>query len=117
MTSSAGAPARPRRANRAASRSDRPRAGAPGGRRPRRGAPRGRSQPNRRPPRPRRTHQGGCLVMSDLAQDLAAFITAAPTPYHTVAEGVRRLAEAGFAEQPEAGPWEDGPGGRYLVRD
>jgi aspartyl aminopeptidase len=55
--------------------------------------------------------------MSDLAQDLAAFLTAAPTPYHTVAEGVRRLAEAGFTEQPEAGPWEDGPGGRYLVRD
>jgi len=56
-------------------------------------------------------------VMSDLAQDLAAFLTAAPTPYHAVAEGVRRLAEAGFTEQPEAGPWEDGPGGRYLVRD
>ena len=55
--------------------------------------------------------------MSDLAQDLAAFLTAAPTPYHAVAEGVRRLAEAGFTEQPEAGPWEDGPGGRYLVRD
>jgi aspartyl aminopeptidase len=56
-------------------------------------------------------------VMSDLAQDLAAFLTAAPTPYHTVAEGVRRLAAAGFSEQPEAGPWADGPGGRYLVRD
>jgi aspartyl aminopeptidase len=55
--------------------------------------------------------------MSDLAQDLAAFLTAAPTPFHTVAEGVRRLAAAGFGEQPEAGPWEDGPGGRYLVRD
>jgi aspartyl aminopeptidase len=55
--------------------------------------------------------------MSDLAQDLAAFLTAAPTPYHTVAEGVRRLADAGFTEQAEAGPWEDGPGGRYLVRD
>ncbi|MHA6619297.1 M18 family aminopeptidase [Pseudonocardia sp. DLS-67] len=55
--------------------------------------------------------------MSDLAQDLAAFLTAAPTPYHTVAEGVRRLDAAGFTEQPEAGPWEDRPGGRYLVRD
>ena len=55
--------------------------------------------------------------MSDLAQDLAAFLTAAPTPYHAVAEGVRRLTEAGFTEQPETGPWEDGPGGRYLVRD
>lgn len=55
--------------------------------------------------------------MTDLAQDLAAFLTAAPTPYHTVAEGVRRLTAAGFTEQPEAGPWEDGPGGRFLVRD
>jgi aspartyl aminopeptidase len=55
--------------------------------------------------------------MSDLVQDLAAFLAAAPTPYHAVAEGVRRLAAAGFTEQPEAGLWEDGPGGRYLVRD
>ena len=55
--------------------------------------------------------------MTDLVQDLAAFLTAAPTPYHAVAEGVRRLGAAGFTEQPEAGPWEDGPGGRYLVRD
>jgi aspartyl aminopeptidase len=55
--------------------------------------------------------------MTDLAQDLATFLTTAPTPYHAVAEGVRRLAAAGFTEQPEAGPWDDGPGGRYLVRD
>ncbi|MGI9000531.1 MAG: M18 family aminopeptidase [Pseudonocardia sp.] len=55
--------------------------------------------------------------MDELAQDLAAFITVAPTPYHAVAEGVRRLSSAGFTEQPEAGPWTDGPGGRYLVRD
>ena len=55
--------------------------------------------------------------MDDLAHDLADFIVAAPTPYHAVAEAVRRLAAAGFAEQPEAGPWADGPGGRYLVRD
>jgi aspartyl aminopeptidase len=55
--------------------------------------------------------------MDDLAHDLAAFITAAPTPYHAVAEAVRRLEEAGFVEQSETGPWLDGPGGRYLVRD
>jgi aspartyl aminopeptidase len=55
--------------------------------------------------------------MTDLVQDLAAFLAAAPTPYHAVADGVRRLAAAGFTEQPEAGPWEDGPGGRYLMRD
>ena len=55
--------------------------------------------------------------MTDLAHDLADFIAAAPTPYHAVAEGVRRLSAAGFAEQPEAGPWDGSPGGRYLVRD
>ena len=55
--------------------------------------------------------------MDDLAQDLADFVTAAPTPYHAVAEAARRLAAAGFTEQPEAGPWSDEPGGRYLVRD
>ena len=55
--------------------------------------------------------------MTDPAHDLAAFITAAPTPYHAVAEAVRRLDAAGFVEQPETGPWHDGPGGRYLVRD
>ncbi len=55
--------------------------------------------------------------MDDLAQDLAAFITVAPTPYHAVAEGVRRLDAAGFTQQQEADPWAGGPGGRYLVRD
>lgn len=55
--------------------------------------------------------------MDDLAQDLADFIVASPTPYHAVAEAVRRLEAAGFTDQPEAGPWSDGPGGRFLVRD
>ncbi len=55
--------------------------------------------------------------MNDLAQDLADFIAAAPTPYHAVAESVRRLSAAGFTEQPESGPWVDGAGGRFLVRD
>ena len=55
--------------------------------------------------------------MDDLAQDLADFIAAAPTPYHAVAEAGRRLSAAGFTEQPETGPWPAGPGGRYLVRD
>ncbi len=49
--------------------------------------------------------------------DLADFLAAAPTPYHAVAEAVRRLSDAGFVEQPEAGPWIEGSGGRYLVRD
>jgi aspartyl aminopeptidase len=51
------------------------------------------------------------------ALDLAAFVAASPSPYHAVAEAVRRLTAAGFTEQQEAGSWENGPGGRYLVRD
>jgi aspartyl aminopeptidase len=49
--------------------------------------------------------------MTAPANDLADFVTAAPTPYHAVAEAARRLEAAGFAEGP------DGPGGRYVVRD
>lgn len=55
--------------------------------------------------------------MYDLARDLADFISVSPTPYHAVNEAVRRLSAAGFVEQTETGPWLDGPGGRYLVRD
>ncbi len=55
--------------------------------------------------------------MDGPAHDLADFIVASPTPYHAVAEAVRRLRAAGFTEQPETGPWTGGPGGRYLVRD
>jgi aspartyl aminopeptidase len=51
------------------------------------------------------------------ASDLAAFVSASPTPYHAVAEGVRRLTEAGFTEQVETAEWDASPGGRYLVRD
>lgn len=56
-------------------------------------------------------------MTTDLTADLAAFVTAGPSPYHVVAEGARRLRTAGFTEQLETGPWEHGPGGRYLVRD
>ncbi|WP_197519810.1 M18 family aminopeptidase [Pseudonocardia sp. HH130630-07] len=55
--------------------------------------------------------------MTDAARDLASFLTASPSPYHAVAEAVRRLTAAGFVAQPEDGPWIDGAGGRYLVRD
>jgi aspartyl aminopeptidase len=55
--------------------------------------------------------------MDDLVQDLADFISDSPTPYHAVAEAVRRLTAAGFTEQRETEPWSAGPGGRYLVRD
>ena len=55
--------------------------------------------------------------MDDLAQDLADFITVAPTPYHAVAEAARRLSAAGFTEQQETAPWTAEPGGRFLIRD
>ena len=55
-------------------------------------------------------------VVAPLA-DLSAFLTASPTPYHAVAEAVRRLAAAGFTEQVETAPWSRDPGGRWLVRD
>ncbi len=55
--------------------------------------------------------------MNELARDLADFVTVSPTPYHAVAEAVRRLSAAGFVEQSETAPWNDKPGGRYLVRD
>ncbi len=50
-------------------------------------------------------------------RDLAAFLVASPTPYHAVAEAVRRLRGVGFTEQVETQPWSREPGGRYLVRD
>lgn len=49
--------------------------------------------------------------------DLIAFVEASPASYHAAAEGGRRLAEAGFAEQDEAEPWDSTPGGHYLIRD
>jgi aspartyl aminopeptidase len=55
--------------------------------------------------------------MDDLAQDLTAFITASPSPYHAVAEAMRRLDDIGFIEESEGGPWIGGPGPRYVVRD
>ena len=49
--------------------------------------------------------------------DLSSFLTASPTPYHAVAEAVRRLAAVGFTEQVETAAWSRDPGGRWLVRD
>lgn len=44
------------------------------------------------------------------------FIAAAPSPYHAVAEAVRRLAVAGFDALDANQPWPDGPGRWYLSR-
>ncbi len=49
--------------------------------------------------------------------DLASFVSASPTPYHAVAEVVRRLTAAGFTEQRETQEWNSTNGGRFLVRD
>jgi aspartyl aminopeptidase len=49
--------------------------------------------------------------------DLAAFIKAAPTPYHACAEAGRRLEAAGFRRLAETDQWPVGPGGYYAVRD
>jgi aspartyl aminopeptidase len=49
--------------------------------------------------------------------DLAAFIKAAPTPYHACAEVGRRLEAAGFRRLAETDVWPVDPGGYYAVRD
>jgi aspartyl aminopeptidase len=55
--------------------------------------------------------------MPDPVADLLHFIDRSPTPYHAVAETVRRLTAAGYQEAPEAEVWEFSPGDRrYLVR-
>jgi aspartyl aminopeptidase len=53
----------------------------------------------------------------DHVADLAALMNASPSSHHAAAEGARRLAEAGFAEQQESDGWNSDPGGHYLVRD
>ena len=56
--------------------------------------------------------------MSDLVADLLAFIDRAPTPYHAVAEAVRRLEKAGYRSSPGVDTWSLGPGERrYSVRN
>jgi aspartyl aminopeptidase len=53
----------------------------------------------------------------DHVADLATFVEASPSSHHAVAEGVRRLASAGFAAQQESAEWSSDPGGHYVVRD
>lgn len=56
--------------------------------------------------------------MTDLGADLRSFVDASPSPFHVVAEMVRRLAEQGFTELDERERWELQPGGRHwVVRD
>ncbi|MGH8896975.1 MAG: M18 family aminopeptidase [Egibacteraceae bacterium] len=51
-------------------------------------------------------------------EDLCAFIDAGPSPYHAVAEVVRRLEAAGFTALDEGERWKlDAGDRRYVVRD
>ncbi len=57
--------------------------------------------------------------MPDLSSgdDLRAFVDAAPTPFHAVAELGRRLNAAGFTELAEGDAWTLAPGaGHFVVR-
>lgn len=54
-------------------------------------------------------------TVDDVVADLLAFIDAAPTPYHAVAECVRRLEHAGFARLDEGDAWKIFPGMRAYV--
>ena len=54
----------------------------------------------------------------DLARDLLNFVDAGPSPFHAVAEMVRRLEAAGFTALHEGERWTLAPGdARYVVRD
>ena len=48
--------------------------------------------------------------------DLLAFLTAAPTPFHAVAEAARRLEQAGFRQLAETAAWDDAAGGGFAIR-
>ncbi len=50
---------------------------------------------------------------SDVTADFLAYLDAAPSPYHAVAETARRLDAAGYAGLDLAGEWPDG--GRHYV--
>ncbi|GAA1985966.1 M18 family aminopeptidase [Kitasatospora viridis] len=48
--------------------------------------------------------------------DLIAYLAAAPSPYHAVAQAAERLEKAGFRQVAEADAWEGTAGGRYVIR-
>ena len=99
------------------------------GRRPRPGwapCPSGavqRAFPEHRPRPGGPRHQAGGVTVADVSEhvdDLAAFISAAPSSYHAAAEAARRLADAGFSRLDEAAGWDtdgDGPGRHFVQRD
>ena len=73
---------------------------------------------------PRRASVGGMtstappLSVEQAGADLRAFVDVSPTPFHAVAEMVRRLSAAGFTELAEVDRWQLSPGDqRFVVRD
>jgi aspartyl aminopeptidase len=48
--------------------------------------------------------------------DLAAFVSAGPSPYHAVAAVAARLEKAGFRQVGEADAWDGESGGRFVLR-
>ncbi|GAB2927301.1 M18 family aminopeptidase [Rhodococcus aerolatus] len=59
----------------------------------------------------------GTTAPAPTGDDLRAFVDAAPSPSHSVAEATRRLRAAGFTELAEADRWALRPGDRrYVVR-
>jgi aspartyl aminopeptidase len=56
--------------------------------------------------------------MSEYVADLLAYIDLSPTPYHAVAETIRRLEQMGYRGLAESEVWELEPGARhYVVRN
>jgi aspartyl aminopeptidase len=57
-------------------------------------------------------------AVPDVVADLLAYIDRSPTPYHAVAETLRRLHAADYRELSETEIWELAPGDRrYVVRN
>ena len=57
-------------------------------------------------------------VVTDLGDDLRSFVDLSPSPFHAVAELVRRFTAAGFTELDERDRWSLRPGdARFVVRD
>ncbi|GAA1911567.1 M18 family aminopeptidase [Streptantibioticus ferralitis] len=48
--------------------------------------------------------------------DLIAFISASPSPYHAVASAAERLEKAGFRQVEETDAWDGSSGGKYVLR-
>lgn len=56
------------------------------------------------------------LPRDSFNEQLLAFLTASPTPFHAVAEMSRQLVAAGFVELAEGEAWQLEPGGKYYVQ-